>query len=66
MPYEDNLELYEVDGRSFESQYRGTCVINRDHEVKRGDKVARVKRTDNPLIPVAGVACKSCTRMLKS
>ena len=56
----DNLEILAV----FESQYSGTCILNWDHKIKRGARVARVGRTDNPFIPVSGLVCWSCAKML--
>lgn len=54
---------FEVLAR-FEAVYPGSCVLNRDHSIKRGDKVSRVRYADNPMIPVPGVACKACTKTL--
>lgn len=51
---------YEIDGGTFESQYRGACTLDRDHPIKRGDRVARVIRRDNPTLTVPGVVCKKC------
>lgn len=48
----------------FPAQYAGTCTIDRDHTIKRGDRVARVQRADNPMLVVSGVACSQCTRIL--
>lgn len=48
----------------FESKFTGHCIINWDHKIKRGQKVARVRRTDNPFVPVSGVVCWSCARLL--
>lgn len=59
--YDEDL-LYEVIGRSFQAVYSGVCTIDHDHEIRRGDKVARVRHADNPLIAVGGVACKNCIR----
>lgn len=58
------IDDYEAAGGSFETQFPGHCTINRDHKIKRGDRVVRVQRADNPLIPVPGVACKNCTKIL--
>lgn len=61
-PDEEPDYEYEIVGRIFEAQYPGRCAIDPDHKVKRGDKVARAQRADNPLIPVPGVACKWCVK----
>ena len=55
---------YEIVGKPFEAQYPGHCAINRDHTVRRKDRVARVQRADNPMLPVPGVACKACVNTL--
>lgn len=59
-------EKYEIVGRAFDSQYRGTCTLDRDHVIKRGDRVARVQRKDNPMLTVGGVACKLCVAELRT
>lgn len=61
---EDPEDVFEVIGRAFEAQYKGHCTINYDHTIKRGSRVARVQRQDNPMIPVGGVACSECIRIL--
>ena len=53
---------YEIVGRAFEASYRGHCNIVYEHKIKVGEKVARVRRADNPMIVVGGVACKICIR----
>lgn len=58
-------ERYEIIGRPFKSQFRGTCTLDRDHEIKRGELVARVQRADNPMLVVGGVACKMCISEMK-
>lgn len=47
--------------RVFDSQFTGTCVIDRSHTVRRGDRVAKLQLASNPMLPVTGVACKACT-----
>lgn len=59
-----SIEDFERVGMTFEAQFRGSCAIDHDHNVKRGDKVCRVQRADNPTIVVTGVACKNCTKVL--
>lgn len=48
----------------FDAQFPGVCTIDRDHRIKRGMRVARIQRADNPMIPISGVACSSCLKML--
>lgn len=60
----DDPVEFEIIGRTFLSQYSGTCTIDRDHEIKRGTKVARVQRADNPMLPISGVACSQCIRTM--
>lgn len=54
----------ELVGRIFEAQYPGKCAVDWDHKVKRGDRVSRVAWADNPGIPVSGVACKNCVKIM--
>jgi hypothetical protein len=54
-PYDD----WEIT-RVFEAIYPGVCTIVRQHKIKRGEKVGRVRHGKNPLVPVSGVACKVC------
>lgn len=57
----DIYDRYEIDGRIFEAVYPGRCTIDSEHKIKRGDRVAKLTRKDNPMLPVPGVACKLCT-----
>lgn len=57
-------EEFEVMGRIFEAQFSGHCTIDYDHKIRRGDRVARVQRVANPMLPVAGVACAMCVKVL--
>jgi hypothetical protein len=59
----DETPDYEVVAR-FETQFKGTCIINHDHAFRRGDIVAKVQLADNPMIPVSGVVCKNCLKTL--
>lgn len=59
-----SFEEYEAVGRPFESQFPGHCAVDWDHKVKRGDRVTKIQRADNPLIPVGGVACAKCTKIV--
>jgi len=58
------LDEYEAVGRPFDAQFPGYCAVNYDHKVKRGERVTKVQRADNPLIPVGGVACGKCTKII--
>lgn len=57
-------EDFETVGRGFEAQFPGRCAIVYEHKIQRGDLVSRVQRADNPMLPVPGVACKVCTRLI--
>lgn len=59
----DDTDEFEI-VRIFEAQYPGTCTIDREHIIKRGDRVARIQRADNPMLPISGVACKNCVKLL--
>lgn len=50
---------YEVT-KVFQAAYPGTCNIDRSHRIKRGDRVGRVQRSDNPMLTVGGVCCSRC------
>lgn len=60
----DDEDEFEIIGRVFDAQFPGHCTIDYDHRIKRGDRVARVQRIDNPMIPVTGVACSACVKVL--
>lgn len=53
------LPNFEVTN-TFLSQFSGRCTINEDHLVRKGDKVGKVRKADNPMIPIRGVCCKAC------
>lgn len=57
-------EDYTLAGRTFTAMYSGRCAIDPDHTVRRGDTVAYVKLVDNPMLPVPGVACAACVRVI--
>ncbi len=57
-------EEFEVDGRPFMTMYPGNCTVDYEHIIKRGERVARVRRADNPMLPVSGVACYRCIRLM--
>lgn len=62
--YGNDEEEFEVLGRVFEAQFSGRCTIDYGHKIRRGDRVARVQRVANPMLPVAGVACAMCVKVL--
>jgi len=43
------------------SKESGVCCLNDSHRIRRGDKIGKLQRADNPFIPVAGWACRHCT-----
>lgn len=61
----DFYDRYEIVGRTFESQFSGRCTLDPEHKIKRGQRVARVQRKDNPMLPVGGVACRLCIDELR-
>lgn len=60
----DPEEMYEVQGGSFETNFPSRCNVDRSHVIKPGDIVARIQRTDNPLLVVSGVCCTKCLKIL--
>lgn len=44
----------------FTAQFAGTCTIDSEHRIRRGDRIAKVQHADNPMLPVPGVACSAC------
>ena len=60
---ERDSEDYEVTS-TFESMYRGTCALDNRHDVKRGTRVGKIRLVSNPLLPVPGVACAQCVKIL--
>lgn len=60
---DDTVEFERI-GHSFEAQYGGVCTIDMNHIVKRKTRVSKVQRADNPMLPISGVACASCTKIL--
>jgi hypothetical protein len=59
----DGDYLYSVTA-VFPSQYKGFCKIDYAHRIKLGDMVGKLEKTDNPMLPVSGVACEKCVRDL--
>ncbi len=60
----EELVEYVLKGWPFDAQFHGRCAIDDEHPVKRGTKVSRIQRKDNPMLVVAGVACTACMRIL--
>lgn len=58
---ERDAEEYEV-VVTFDALYNSTCTMDNRHDVKKGTRVGRVRLVSNPLLPVPGVACASCTK----
>lgn len=59
----DDPAEFEIE-RVLIAQYNGICTIDKDHSVRRGDRVAIVHRADNPMLKIQGVACKDCVKLL--
>lgn len=49
---------------TFKSQFKGTCAVDDTHLYRSGDYVGKLERSDNPFIPVSGVACNRCVRTI--
>lgn len=60
---EEPYSEYEVTS-VFRSQFSGYCRVDPDHTIRRADLVGKLRLSDNPFIPVSGVCCKSCVKML--
>lgn len=45
----------------FPSQFGGYCTIEPSHRIRKGDRVSKIQRADNPMIVIPGVACSVCT-----
>lgn len=60
----DDPVEFEILGRVFPAAYPGCCTLDRDHVIKRNDRVARVQRADNPNLTISGVACAQCVRLM--
>jgi hypothetical protein len=57
-------ERYEVVGGWFDAKFASRCAVDREHLIHYGDRVARIQRTDNPMLVVGGVACTKCLKIL--
>ncbi len=44
----------------FPTQFSGYCTLVDMHKIRKGDRVGKVRRADNPTIVLPGVACKYC------
>ena len=62
--YDEDEGEYELIGRWFHAQFPGHCAIDWEHLIRKGDKVSRIQHADNPMLPIQGVACKSCVILL--
>lgn len=45
----------------FPSQFGGVCNLEPAHRIRKGDRVSKIRRADNPMVPLSGVACSYCT-----
>lgn len=45
----------------FPSQFGGYCNLEIAHRIRKGDRVSKIRRADNPMVPLPGVACSFCT-----
>ncbi len=54
---------YEVTA-TFIAARSGTCTLNNSHKVKSNTRVGKVRRIDNPLLPINGVVCPDCLKLL--
>lgn len=59
---EDPTVDYRLEG-VFTAKYNGTCGIDDDHGIVKGDEISRVMPTDNPFSDVV-FACSRCTKKL--
>jgi hypothetical protein len=46
---------------NFPSQFTGWCTLNDSHKIRKGDRVSKLRRADNPLVGIPGVACPNCS-----
>lgn len=56
-------EMYEIVA-VFDAQFPSRCRVDYDHKIRVGDRVARLQRSDNPMLPVTGVACSKCYKII--
>lgn len=50
---------YEIVAK-FPSQFGGYCTIEEGHRYRKGEWVYKLRRADNPMVGIPGVACKFC------
>jgi hypothetical protein len=58
-----DLDEYEVT-QTFLAVYIGQCTMDNQHPIRRNTRVGRVRMISNPLIPIPGVACADCVRLM--
>jgi hypothetical protein len=46
---------------NFPSQFGGYCNLEESHRIRKGDRVSKIRRADNPLISIPGVTCRICS-----
>jgi hypothetical protein len=44
----------------FTTSFPGLCALNRTHKIKPNETVAKIRRRNNPMLPLPGVVCKDC------
>ena len=57
---QDGENDYEVIA-TVDAQFDGTCCIDRDHKIKRKDRIGKVQLIENPFVVITGFACRHCT-----
>ena len=63
-PY-DEYPDFEAVGPLMDAAFSGRCALDWNHRIRKGDVVTRVQSVENPFLPTPGVACGSCTKVLK-
>jgi hypothetical protein len=46
---------------NFRSKFSGYCTLNDSHRIRKDERVSKIRRADNPLISIPGVACSVCS-----
>lgn len=63
MEYDDSDIIpdheYEVVA-TFKSLYAGECTLDERHTYRKGNRVGKLRRADNPMVSISGVACPLC------
>lgn len=44
--------------------YPARCALDWDHKIKIGTRAGKIRRKDNPMLPLAGSACQDCLKWL--